>query len=54
MFKIAITVFCLLFLPYLFYALPQRLRQQRGARVRYRIFVCVVTIGILLFLKKLL
>lgn len=54
MFKVAITLFCLLFLPYLAFALPDRLRRLRAARVRYRIFLCVVTIGIFLFLKKIL
>lgn len=54
MFKAAITVFCLLFLPYLVFILPGRVRRHRSARMRFFLFAAVLTLGILYLLKKLI
>lgn len=53
-FKVAITVFAFLFVPYLLFVLPKRVRNHPSARMRYYIFFVMAflfTVFVVRFLK---
>lgn len=52
-FKVASTVFAFLFIPYLIFVLPKRLRNHPSARMRYYIFFVIAFLFVIFVIRFL-